>query len=466
MKFIKLLSLYFFLLSLWDCNPRNKQDRIPQIEKGKEFSLEPQLNALTDAIEDNPDNDEYYFKRAKIYLDGRKFNPALADINQAISLEKGNEDYYYLLGKIYHSMGKNTFALKAAQQAESFNSQNPDLYILIADIYWDLNDLKNSDFYVNKAADLAPMHSEINVLKARVMARKGDTSGAARTLKDGLNKDRENVDSYKELIKIYESQKKYDSALYYIVAAREVDRFDPYWEFYEGKVYEDLKLIESAKRSYVAAINKDSSFYQAGYRLALINYHQNNLALAYNSLIKVLPFENGDKDINLLLGELSEKLNRGPEAIGYYEKVLMKDTSNVQAKTGLNNLYQLYPNRKKIVHPDTLFKNEVVAKPTPHPHKDTASIKKAPVTGGGSNTKVTKKLPTPSIKPPAEANPNLSEELEGVKPEQPKEARKEQEVVKPIPVPAPQNPQPQQENNEQDKEKKIKLPKLFKKNKD
>ncbi|HEX8549189.1 MAG TPA: tetratricopeptide repeat protein [Cytophagaceae bacterium] len=448
MKFSIYISIISFAL-LVSCNPKNKADRIPELEKDKEFALQPQLNALTESIEENPDNDEYYFQRAKIYFEERQFQHALSDINQAITLERDEEGYYFWLAKIYHAVGKPTLALRAAKSAEEFNSQDPELYILMANLFWDIKDLRNSDYYINKAEALAPMHSEIFVLKSKVLVLKGDTATALRTLKSVLLRDRENRDAYKEIITIYERKKLYDTALVYLLEAKEIDSRDPFYPFIEGKIYEGVGLVGSSLVAYNTALERDSTYYPATVRLAKLYENKNDLPTAYNFLKRSYKYESGSLEINLMLAELLQKMGRDYEAIQYYENVKIIDTSNVKVKTTLAALYTAYPDRKPIVISDTAFKHRpVVVTPIDTSKKNTVpSMVKKPVA-------------KPPVPKPVIINQEPEPEKVDVQPE-----------VTPEPVATPESPQiapPPAGNDapagETEKEKKKRL-KLLKRDK-
>ena len=346
------------------CGP-GKKDNIPEENESLENSLNPQLNALNEAIQSDPDKADYYFKRAKIFYADKNYRDALKDINQAIYIDNANNNYFAFLAHIYRSLNKNQMALKVAKQAESLNSQDPELFILMAQIYSDLNDKKNADFYLNQSATLAPYHSEIYVLKGNVLAKSGDTAAALLQYQTALNKDKLNLDALEELAKIYDAKKKYDSSMVFIVLGKTINNREPYFDFLSGKVYEHLNLTEAAKAAYEAALKNDSSFYLAGIYLANLYYKRSNFPEAFKWYTYGLKYDSDLPIANQRVGEILETFGRGMEAIPFYERASLIDTVNSKLKISLKRLYALYPDHKLIQpRPDGLSTAGIASRDT------------------------------------------------------------------------------------------------------
>ena len=116
-------TLYFlFVLAIFQivfsCSS-GKKDNLPEDDQNFQNPLNPQLNALNDAIQSNPDKPDYFFKRAKVYFEEKNYRYALKDINEAIHLDNSNNNYYSFLANIYRALNKNSLALKVAKQAEA-----------------------------------------------------------------------------------------------------------------------------------------------------------------------------------------------------------------------------------------------------------------------------------------------------------------------------------------------------------
>jgi protein O-GlcNAc transferase len=378
MKASRLIFLLIFFLNT-GCNKSSEQAEIPEADADRENSGEASIFVLNQAIHDAPENPTYYYKRSKIYYRTGNLQLALNDINTAIHYNNTSPEFYFQLSRIYYAMHRFPMALKAAIAAEELKSTDPELYILMSQIYMDLRNEKKSDEYLNKAEAIAPHHTDLFVLKAKINAARGDTSAAVANLFAALHKDEYNLNSYKELVKIYEASRKTDSALIFLTTGRFISPHDPFFYYYDGRFYESLNLKKAAQKSYETALKADSTYYLAYYSLALMDYKQENYPSALKNFVNVVKYDPTQKDANLYAAELYDKNGQGYEAISYYERARAADTSNIKAKSALEKLYVQYPERKKISAKDTVqnlktdtakvLKKDSVTSITPEPKR-------------------------------------------------------------------------------------------------
>jgi tetratricopeptide (TPR) repeat protein len=394
---MRVLCLFFLtvLITLAGCSKSSDQGKIPEADPDQENSGEASILTLSQAIEDEPENPQYYFKRSKVYFRNGNLPLALNDISSAIKYNNTFPEFYLQLGKVHYAFHNLPLALKAAIHAEELKANDPELYILISRIYMDLRNVQKSEEYLNKASAIAPHHTDLFVLKARILAAAGDTSAARANLFTALQKDQHNVDSYKELVRIYESTHKTDSALVFLTAGRSIKPGDPFFFYYDGRFFESFNFKQAARKSYEAALKSDSTYYLAYYSLALMAYKQEDYSSALKNFVNVLRFDPTQKEANLYAAELYEKNNQGYEAISYYERVRAADTSNVKANTALEKLYIQYPERKKV------------------PTKDSTQVAKADTSQAIKKDSVTKplapaqpRIPRPANNRPLPANPD------------------------------------------------------------
>ncbi|HXA01013.1 MAG TPA: tetratricopeptide repeat protein [Cytophagaceae bacterium] len=405
MKALWLIFLPILLLSA-GCNKSSDEGKIPEVDSDRENSGEASLFILNQAITDEPENPVYFFKRSKIYYRTGNLQLALNDIDNAIHYNNTNPEFYFQLSKIDYAMHRLPMALKAAIASEELKSTDPELYILMSQIYMDLRNEVKSNEYLNKAEAIAPHHTDLFVLKARINAARGDTAAAIANLFTSIQRDEHNLSSYKELVRIYESSRKTDSALIFLTIGRSLSPHDPFFYYYDGRFFESLNFKKAAQKSYETALKSDSTYYLAYYSLALMAYKQENYSSALKNFVNVVKYDPTQKEANLYAAELYEKNNQGYEAISYYERARAADTANVKAKDALEKLYLQYPERKKIpakdilsIKPDTsvIVKKDTIIKPVmPAPQSITPPVNNRPL-----NPKPQKKDSDSAAKTPA-----------------------------------------------------------------
>jgi tetratricopeptide (TPR) repeat protein len=371
-----ILPIYFLCAG---CNKSSDNGKIPEVDPDKENSGEASLFVLNQAIADEPENSTFYYKRSEIYYRTGNFQLALNDINSAIYYNNTNSGFYFLLSKIDYAMHRLPMALKAAIAAEELNFSDPELYILMSQIYMDLRNEIKSNEYLIKAESIAPHHTDLFVLKARINAARGDTSAAVVNLFAALQKDQHNLNSYKELVRIYESSRKTDSALIFLTIGRSLSPRDPFFCYYDGRFFESMNFKKAAQKSYETALKSDSTYYPAYYSLALMAYKNEDYSSALKNFVNVVKYDPSQRDANLYAAELYEKNNQSYEAISYYERARAANTSNVKANAALEKLYLQYPDRKKISPKDSV---QAVKTDTLNPVKKDSIVKPLPVQPG------------------------------------------------------------------------------------
>ncbi len=88
------------------------------------------LKTINESIKLNPDREESYFTRARIYYYYEEYMPALQDMEKAIQMKKEPQDaqYFYLRGLINAQLEKPDYARQDYDKAISLDPQIPSFY--------------------------------------------------------------------------------------------------------------------------------------------------------------------------------------------------------------------------------------------------------------------------------------------------------------------------------------------------
>ena len=354
----------FLLLTVFVYTACSEKTEDKIYEMDKKYLSESQLFALHQAIENDPDNSEHYFKRSKIYFEREDFTKALKDINQAIRFKEGEGKYYFLQAEIFYKLRDFTSAIKSAQTAEAYKLKDAEVKIILAKSYLANKDKVEAQKYLDQAIAFTPYHSDVFYLKGKIFAENGDTSSALINYFSALKADTNNIDVYKELSSIYYIRNKMDSAWVFLSAGRSINPDDAYFYSLEGKFLERANLKEAAKNFYQTAIKYDSTFSEAYNRLAMIYYRDKDSARAEKYFLKELKYTPYSLKSNLLLAEIYEKQNRAQLTIPLFERILTIDSTQKDVRKKLDKLYVLYPPVKEEVKVDSLDKNMLLADTT------------------------------------------------------------------------------------------------------
>lgn len=338
---IQILSLVFLAGFYSSCQKSAENTTIPEIDK--KYLSESQLFALNKAIENDPDDADNFYKRAKIYLERNEKKKALNDINRAIHFKNTEGNYHYLKAQIFHEMNLTDSSLYAAETAQGMNVKDAELKVLLSLLYLQSGNMEQAGKYLDQVVALTPHHPEVSFLQGKFAAVKGDTTGAIRNFYQTLQKDTNNAEAYEELSAIYYKKHQYDSSLIFTAAGKMADPEDPFFFYQEGLVFEKLHLPGSAKANFHNSVRLDSTFAPAYLALANVAYSEGREAEAVRYYERDLRFNPDDIPTNLRLAAIYQKQDKAPLAIPLLERVVKMDTSNKTAKADLEKLYQLYP---------------------------------------------------------------------------------------------------------------------------
>ena len=129
------------------------------------------IQKLTDALNNNPDNEQYYFFRGKLYDDKKENEKAIADYKKAIELKSDYFDANYNLGIIYFNQGASLANaannIKDNKEYEKAKQQYEKLF-------------KTALPYLEKASELQPKDYNTLVSLKTIYARLGENEKYAK----------------------------------------------------------------------------------------------------------------------------------------------------------------------------------------------------------------------------------------------------------------------------------------------
>jgi tetratricopeptide (TPR) repeat protein len=386
---VKNMHKFFYFLAVFallSCKEDKGNESMP-INKVKGL-YEPQLNYLNEALADDPDDDELLYKRAKVFLNLYRIPEAMTDIKTAITISPEKPEYYLVLAQVQFSNGNHFESIKATEKAEGLGLTDPELTALQARIYWETGDSSRSGLYLNRINQVAPFHPGIYLLKGKQAAANGDTARAVTFFLSSIRVDRTYIDAYRDLVKIYLSRGKDDSAMFYCIKAKEIHPTHPDFYYTQGRIFYKKEMKQSAITSYQYCLREDSAYAPAMYQLGQLYYREGNPIEAYNYLRKYTTLNNENKEVYRTLITILTEQNKEAATIPFYERLIQLDTSNIALKYKLQKLYNQYAT-SNVVNPDN---NTTVTNPTPVPVvRDT--IRRRPVIRRDSTVRNTTRTP-------------------------------------------------------------------------
>ncbi|MDJ1484027.1 tetratricopeptide repeat protein [Cytophagaceae bacterium YF14B1] len=269
---------YIILLSA--CRPAEQKElKIPPLPNGEQAVIQTSLVALTDAIEDEPRNGSYYFRRAALYEQAHRYGESLQDINKAIEYRSTNEAYgrYYVLrGRIYLLQNKIDQAYADAIQSEKLGAQSAAAYLLRGQLYAIKGKYRNAMNALKEAKQMTPFDPQVYYWEANALAGLGDTAQAISLFHTTLQTRKDYIQAYNRLTEIYAKQKDFVTAKQYAYAGLKIDSNNVLINNNLGSIYRLSKQTDSAVYCFQRSLKRDTSQHNLNYELGRIFFEKKN----------------------------------------------------------------------------------------------------------------------------------------------------------------------------------------------
>lgn len=408
---IRIEQVFVFILFLCcaACQSRPGADTtIPPLPDLTKNHTDIVLQALTDAIDDDPRLTDAYQKRALTYLDLGNTQAALDDINRAIGLEISNSDYFRIRSTIYRKMEEPNLALQSALQAEKLNNQTPEFYLLMGDLYQERKEYAKARQYLNRALEISPNNGEVYYFKAKVAAETGDTLAALKFYETAMQKRPDFTESYNRMAEIHNATHVNMAALSFVKDGLRVDSSNAMLYYNGGNSYRLLGMPDSAKFYYAKAVRLKPSLYLANFQAGLLYFADRDYLKSQHLFEQALKYKPDLPKLNYFLGMSYEFTGKRDEAIGQYATAMKLDPNDYKAAESFRKLSKQITDEKSRLlakaHWDSL---EALRPKVTKPKKVETLEPIAPIIPQGSDVEK-----DPIIKKEIEKLPEIKKELE------------------------------------------------------
>lgn len=276
----RLILLFALVLGLATaCQDAPQEEPTPTVKENEQ----PELTALNQQIEQQPDNAELYFNRGNVHSELGEYAAAIEDFSTAIQLDSSKNYYYVRLSDLYLLEYAPKLNLPDSKRAidllEDYLKKHPEDQLV-------LHELAESYIYVEmydqslgklkQAIDAKAFNPDAYFKIGIAYKYKGDTLGAIASFRKAVEQDPELYDAHMQL-GLLMSALDNPQALAYFDNAIQIDP-ESYEALY-GKAYflQELGRLEEAKQIYRNIIRIDQQNEQALYNLGYVYLAQDSL---------------------------------------------------------------------------------------------------------------------------------------------------------------------------------------------
>ncbi|WP_188813712.1 tetratricopeptide repeat protein [Hymenobacter cavernae] len=310
-------------------------DRTPTERPDKMVNLAtvqsgPQLQAqeLEGAIARQPQNASLYARRASFRLAAGQLGAALEDINRAIDLDDEEGEFYFIKARTLRGQNRLAAALEAAETAAQRGFSSPELNLLVGEANLASRHYEAALEQLDRTLRQEPDHAAALFYKGLAYAAVADTVQALDYLRASLAREPHQPEILHQLAFLNNAYRQpAAAALYSARGLRVAPRYAPLW-YDHGRQFELQSLPDSAHRCYSRAIQFDTTFYRADYRLALAAYRHHQYAAVVPHLQRALRRAPRLQDARQMLAESYEGLGQHAEALAQYRLLVAENPGN------------------------------------------------------------------------------------------------------------------------------------------
>ncbi len=310
-----------FLILLTSCGTSGNPDDLVNPSLVKESDYSKQVEFLTEAIKDYPDEPHYYYLRSKLYYEADRNSQALRDANAAINFDRNQPKYYFLLSQILLKKGENKAALQAAEKAKllGFNELYLDKQLGVC--HYLAGDKDAAMKYLQIFNNVMPDEIEVLYYLGAVYADYDDSLNACRYLDEVLVKNKSNSEAYVRLIGLHNSRRNPYRANQYAKEALQYCPPKPAIYLQTARTLDMMRRYDSAAVWYNKTLALDARQWEAYYRMAINSMRKEEFRAAESYYKTALQIKKDIPNGYLQLGVLYEyRLENLNEAKATYEK--------------------------------------------------------------------------------------------------------------------------------------------------
>jgi tetratricopeptide (TPR) repeat protein len=329
----RLLALFILLVISAACKQKNTSNS----DANNPILNSPEVRALSEKINNAPDNARLYFERGRVLHKMEQDTLALNDYMKAATLDSGKSEYFSAVADLMFEHKDINGSLPWIEKAVKLNPQDPQAHLKIAKVFVYTKDYPKAFAEINTVLRQNAMVPEGYFLKGMIYKDLKDTAKSISSFQAALNVDPNYKESQIQLGLLY-SAKKNPLALSYYDNAFKLDSSDVFPLYAKGMYYQDQNKYEEAKAEYRNCIEHDRNYQEAYFGMGWILMQQDSLEKARRQFDIVTRLDITNAAAYYNRGLCSELLGKKQEALEDYKQALSFKEGYKEASEGIRRL--------------------------------------------------------------------------------------------------------------------------------
>ena len=351
MKIFVAARLIFLSLVQFSCHEKTENTQKQVDTLSQKDLADPQIKALTDKIQGDPDNPENYFLRSNVFLANNNIKAAFSDLSMAIALDSSNNKYYFAMADLSLKGGSADAALVAFNQILHRDPKNKQALIKLSKVYFFQKDYSQSLIQLAKVEELDKNNAEEWFVRGLNLKEMGDTVRAVASFQKAVTIKQDFYDAYVQL-GLLSSKKPSQIAAQYFDNAIHIDSSNVEAMYDKGKFFQDRgdaaydknnftranDNYEKAKAVYHELIAQNPQYQYSYFNLGFIYVRQDSLDKAYRMFDYAIRVSPSYAEAYYYRGLVSlEKRNKDQAKADFQQALTLKPDYQLAQKE-LNNL--------------------------------------------------------------------------------------------------------------------------------
>lgn len=271
MKNYLLLFLMVFFLGWSSCGPKeNKNENITdKVKDTSEAGIK--LSALNEKIAASPTDASLLHERAKIFIDQKNYESALADMNAVLAIDTTKSAYFLTMADISFAANQTFKAKEFLEKAIALDPENTDAMMRLAELNLIVRQYGKSVELLTKILEKDKLNTTAWLMRGINFKENGDTVRAVNDFRSAVEADPNYYEAYMQLGIIYQAKNNPIAEGYYSNALKIRPRSEEAL-YGRGLWYQEHDQIDKAIQDYTSIIQINPAYKYAHFNLGYIHH--------------------------------------------------------------------------------------------------------------------------------------------------------------------------------------------------
>ncbi|MCU0438908.1 MAG: tetratricopeptide repeat protein [Raineya sp.] len=335
----KILIFLIAIGSLFSCSENTKNLKIRENTDIEALSSISSLQALQNALEDDPENVDILYKIALWHYYKKEYSKTESFLQKAIIIAP-HWKLYLLEAQSKYKNKQITQARKSWQEAYRLEPQALPILLFGLQSAIDAQDSILANKLITKTKSIYPNDPQLYYWQGKWATTQNDTTQAFSHFTKALSFNPDLVEAYLHIATLYNHYEKHEKAIVWAKKGLQIrSKYDSL--LLETAIgYQALKDIDSAQKYYSKAYLINNTLYKASYELGIQAWKAGKYQEALTLFENTYRYKKDLSKINYYIGNCHEFLEKKTVAIDFYKKAVQQEPENLISRQALASLQQ------------------------------------------------------------------------------------------------------------------------------